>query len=47
MGSMIDEFLDRIKSTLIDDRINKIGKTLKTKSLEDSVLKNYLNSKLF
>jgi len=27
--------------------ISKIGKTLKSRSLEDSVLKNYLNSKLF
>jgi 3-dehydroquinate synthetase len=27
--------------------ISKIGKTLKSRSLEDFVLKNYLNSKLF
>ena len=43
MKSDKKNFDSKIKLILI----SKIGKTLKPRSLEDSVLKNYLNSKLF
>ena len=43
MKSDKKNFDSKIKLILI----SKIGKTLKSRSLEDFVLKNYLNSKLF